>query len=303
MLTFEQKQSRLSGIGSSDAPIIILGGHYGLTPLDLWKEKVGMVVRPELTGPDIARGNRQEKVAAEVYVEKFGGALHPKAAMIRSDSHPFMIADLDRVDQDDRPVEIKCPRESEFKAILEKGIPLGYLAQVHHQLIVSGAESAHLAVYCPQTDDLERFRIDADAEIHAQIIEAEARFWSHVDTVTPPQPMPAVTIPNPAPGLLVEMDSEDWQRAAADYIELHSIKKEAEEAEESIKVRLKALAGRHDLVAGAGVRGRKITCRVTFDDKSFFATYPRLLKKARPFFKNGEPSYRFITLEEDDDNE
>jgi hypothetical protein len=53
-------------------------------------------------------------------------------------------------------------------------------------------------------------------------------------------------------------------------------------------------------VAGAGVRGRKITGRTTFDNKAFFATYPRLLKKARPFFKNGDPSYRFITLEEDD---
>lgn len=300
MLTFEQKRARLSGIGSSDAPIIALGGHYGLTPLDLWKEKVGMVVRPEMTGPDIARGNRQEKVAAEVYVEKFGGALHQKAAMIRSDNHPFMIADLDRIDQDGCPVEIKCPRESEFKIMLERGIPLGYLVQVHHQLIVSGAETAHLAVYCPQTDDLERFRIDADRDVHGQIIEAEALFWGHVETVTPPQPMSAIAIPNPAPGRLVEMDSEDWRKAAAEYIELHSIKKEAEEAEDAVKERLMALAGRHDLVAGAGVRGRKITGRTTFDNKAFFATYPRLLKKARPFFKNGDPSYRFITLEEDD---
>ena len=129
-------EERRQGIGGSDAPTIYLGDYYGRTWHDLWSDKVhGDAV--EIDSPDIRRGNRQEPIAAEVYVEESGHPVEVVEEIIRHPVHDFMAASLDRMIQPEGiPLEIKCPRVATFFRWKQQGIPAGPLLQGQHYMAV-----------------------------------------------------------------------------------------------------------------------------------------------------------------------
>ena len=148
MLTPEQIEQRKNSIGASDASVVM-----GLSPwksaLQLWLEKTGAVEPEDLSdNGSVEWGNRLESLIIAKFAES-----HPELEVTPNTEqvseshkhHPFITATVDAwvvaLDASTYPIEIKTAsawKEKEW----EQGVPIYYLAQVQHQMFVTGAEKA-----------------------------------------------------------------------------------------------------------------------------------------------------------------
>jgi putative phage-type endonuclease len=174
---------RRTGIGSSDAPVI--AGERG-SVLELWAQKSGLV-EPETPDEDTARlfewGHRLEPVVADWYADTTGRQLQRVNQMLRHPEVAYAFASLDRrVVGERRLVEIKTTR---FGWTGGEEVPGAVLAQVQHQLWVTGYEVADVAVLTggsePRVHEIPR-----DDTFIADLAFLEAEFWGWVMSGTRP---------------------------------------------------------------------------------------------------------------------
>ena len=186
-------QIRKQGIGSSDAAAAV-----GLNPyksqLELWLEKTGRDTSlPKLDPQDEESpaywGNVLEPIVAWHYSKRSGNRVRRINAVLQ---HPnselsWMLANIDRevVGADDVQI-LECKTAGINGARLWKeGVPEYVELQVMHQLAVTGKQAADVAVLLGG-QHLEIHRIERDEQMIARLIELERKFWSYVETDTPP---------------------------------------------------------------------------------------------------------------------
>ena len=188
-MTFDEE--RLTGVGGSDAAAV-LGISPWATPYDVYLQKLGQAPPPAGNEP-MLWGTLLEPVIRDEYARRTGRAVET-LPMLRHPTLEFMIAHLDgqirRTDAADakRILEIKTARTSHGWG--EPGtdeIPLQYLLQVHHYLVVSGAQIADLAVLIGG-QDFRLYEVHADADIARELVAAEYAFWHQVACREPPAP-------------------------------------------------------------------------------------------------------------------
>ena len=129
---------------ASETPAV-LGVSPWVTPYQLWLQRSGRA-QPEVTKP-MLHGTQLEPLAREAY-EKLTGHVMQPLVLVEGDYS----ASLDGITLDGGLIlEIKCPfkgRDSDlWKAASEGVIPEHYRWQIETQLMVSGAELAHLYVF------------------------------------------------------------------------------------------------------------------------------------------------------------
>ena len=248
---------RRTGIGGGDAAAAI-GVSPWRTPYDLWREKT--TGDGELTVPNepMRWGTLLEPVIVAEYSRRTGRALMPIEEMRRHPDLPWMIAHIDRcIAGEPRILEVKTARDA--RGWGEPGsdeIPLHYLVQVHHYLVVSGAEIADIAVLVGGSD-FRLYEVRRDDVIAHSLIEQEASFWHQVETRTPPPPANLGDMITrwgkiAAPGAVTATDSE---RLVIDQLRLiHERRRDLDAAEDEAKsMLLQALGERGDtLVDAAG---------------------------------------------------
>lgn len=168
-LKARRRHGGLFRLGSSDAPVIVLGEHHGRTPLDLWLEK--MTGQPDQPAGDAQYDLRQGRVLEDVCAEEAARMLHAvrasqgpgvrvrrRRAMLAHAEHSFMTANLDRVitgldSFEGRALmgpgvlECKAPRYAGMLRVKEGGPRPGAIIQVLHQLAVTGWQWALCAHY------------------------------------------------------------------------------------------------------------------------------------------------------------
>jgi putative phage-type endonuclease len=89
---------------------------------------------------------------------------------------------------EDRTVilEIKCPftrkNGDTWQSCLRWRVPEHYLAQVQHQLMVSGAEIAHFVVFDPDDAQMLRVKVLPDPDFYKKIVAAWATFEAQFKT-------------------------------------------------------------------------------------------------------------------------
>ena len=186
-------QIRKQGIGSSDAAAAV-----GLNPyksqLELWLEKTGRDTSlPKLDPQDEESpaywGNVLEPIVAWHYSKRSGNRVRRINAVLQ---HPnselsWMLANIDRevIGADDVQI-LECKTAGINGARLWKeGVPEYVQLQVMHQLAVTGKQAADVAVLLGG-QSLEVHRIERDEQMIARLIELERKFWSYVETDTPP---------------------------------------------------------------------------------------------------------------------
>ena len=188
--TPEWLAARRLGIGGSDAPAI-LGVSPWLTPFDVWADKTGLQDGVVVETEPMRWGTIMEPLVRAEYERVTGLCVHVVGDIQRHPQHPWMLGSLDGRAEDGRIVEIKTTRNGQGWG--EPGtdeIPLHYLPQVHHYLIVTGAPLADVVVLIGGSD-FRIYHVEPDPELHGQIIEAEAQFWDRVQRQQPPE---AVTL-------------------------------------------------------------------------------------------------------------
>jgi putative phage-type endonuclease len=184
-MTPEQLIARKAYIGASEAAAAC-GLSPWCTPFELWQQKTS---DPGET-PDSAAmewGRRLESVVLHKYAEDTGTQPEAPCPFIASPDYPWMGCTPDAL-LPDRVVEVKTAGLAKAREWGETGtdaVPMQYLLQVTHQMIVTGRRLADIPVLIGGSD-YRVYSIPYDAELGELLIERERVFWQHVQDKTPP---------------------------------------------------------------------------------------------------------------------
>jgi putative phage-type endonuclease len=217
----------------------VLGISPWTTPYQLWLHKTGRA-EPKVTQA-MQRGTDLEPAARAAYEDQTGLIMQP--LVLESGTYS---ASLDGMTlEGDLVLEIKCPlrgtRSELWQDVLDGSIPEHYAVQVQHQLMVSGATTAHLWVFDGSKGLLHA--IERDEAAMARIQTAWDEFQRFLDTDTPPPLTEADT--------LVRRD-QAWMQAAQAFQAAKQAADAAGETLEQARQALLALAT-HPKESGAGV--------------------------------------------------
>jgi putative phage-type endonuclease len=220
---------------------VVMGASPWMTPYQLWQIRTGR--SEQHVNEAMQRGAELEPLARSAYEERTGLVMQPLVLVDGQYS-----ASLDGMTFDGSLiVEIKCPykgrQSSLWQAAAQGEVPPHYRWQVEHQLMVSGAQRAHLYVF--------------DAELGEGLI---------VESVPNPACWPAIhaawdtfmrCIETDTPPALVDRDKRvrtdsTWQAAAEAYVAAKDAADLATEALKSAKEQLLELAT-HPSETGGGV--------------------------------------------------
>ena len=196
--TFEEWLDARHGIGGSDASAVIGKNPYKSNQ-DLWMEKTGRTVPPDISDKDYVRYGH----AAEPLLRELFALDHPEYKveyfennMIRNEKYPWAHASLDGelTDQDGRKgiLEIKTTNilQSMQREKWNNQIPDNYYIQILHYMLVTEYEFVELraqlkSVWQGQirlnTRDYHIERKEVEEDI-AYIKEQEETFWRQVET-------------------------------------------------------------------------------------------------------------------------
>jgi putative phage-type endonuclease len=208
-------------------------------PYGLWLIKTGRSTQ-EVTAP-MAHGTKLEPEARAAYETATGEIMNP---LVMQDG-PYS-ASLDGINlAGNLIVEIKCPfrgkSSSLWREVAEGRIPDHYNAQVQHQLMVSGAATAHLWVYADGEGIL--LKVERQEPLMATIKDCWIGFQQFLDSDSPPPLTDADS---------AIRDDPAWVGAALAYLEA---KRGADAADERVEEARKALVGlsAHPRETGGGV--------------------------------------------------
>lgn len=192
-LTAKNLEERQAGLGGSDA-LAYCGKDPRLTPLELYLQKTGEApaAEGEDDEPRKAWGQRLEPVVREWLAEELGRKIFTSNRTYRSTEFPFMVGHLDGMVQSPMEgVEIKTAdkfQQAEFGEVDTDKVPIRYVLQVTHYMIVTRLRRFHLAALVGG-NDARHYVIDYDDELANMLIERARAFWHHVETKTPPDPV------------------------------------------------------------------------------------------------------------------
>jgi len=224
---------------ASETPAV-LGVSPWVTPYQLWLQRSGRA-QVEVTKP-MLHGTQLEPLAREAYEKLTGHVMQPLVLV-----HGDYSASLDGITLDGGLIlEIKSPfkgRDSElWKAASEGVIPEHYRWQIETQLMVSGAELAHLYVFDGQEGILvEQRPVKAD---WARIEDGWEGFMRFIAEDLPPPLTDRDTLIR---------DDEVWQAAAKAYLQLKAEAEAATARLDEAKSQLVGLSS-HSSEKGAGVQ-------------------------------------------------
>lgn len=129
---------RASGLGSSDAPIILGLSKYA-TPYQLWEQKTGKVQREEGTNFIQDKGNRAEIFSRARLELEVGFDLPP--AQGQHQEHTFLLASADGWNPEMQVgCELKLASKEDHDNVLKGIIPAKYFPQVQQAIYVFGAK-------------------------------------------------------------------------------------------------------------------------------------------------------------------
>lgn len=176
---------RNTGIGGSDAGTI-LGMNPYKSLYQLWMEKTGQAEAPDLSGNQFVYwGIKNEANIAEWFAETTGKKVE-RCGTLRSISHPFMLANVDRlVIGENAGLEIKTAGVSQYKAWQDDNVPDSYYCQCLHYMAVTGADAWYIAVLLGGNEAIWK-KIDRNEEDINTLIDCEREFWNMVMYQTPP---------------------------------------------------------------------------------------------------------------------
>lgn len=191
-LTPEQHKRRSKGLGGSD-----IGAMLGLSkwksPMDLWAEKTGRVIPPDIGDKEFIHfGNVLEDVVAREFMLRTGKTVHRKRGTIQHPKYSFMLGNIDRRVVGER-AGLECKTSSawlqqEWGETGSDDVPLYYLTQCIHYMEVLNYDRFYCAVLLGG-NEFRWYVIERDADVAASMIEKEAAFWRLVLANEPPDAM------------------------------------------------------------------------------------------------------------------
>ena len=278
---------RQKGIGGSDvAPI--LGISKWSSSVDIWLSKTNQKHEDCVQNEAMFWGTRLEAVIRDRFREVTGKKVVEVKAILQSIDHPYMIADIDGLTEDDNgnPAILECKCVSEFKrSEWENGIPVYYRTQVEHYLAVTGLGTAYVAALIGGNSFVIR-EVHADKEMQEMLIAVEADFWCKVVNMERPKPDASdackVLLDDIYKGGIGEMAllPDDAIEFIDMYLEACELEDTAKEQKQLASNNLKEMLGDFNAAKCQGhtVSWKPVTSE-RFDTKSFKEAEPELYAK------------------------
>lgn len=220
---------------------VVMGASPFMTPYELWQLRTGR--REHVVTDAMRRGTALEPAARSAYENLTGVILQP-LVLVDGD----FSASLDGMTFDRKLiVEIKCPVKGKdsvlWKNVAKGEIPVHYRWQIEHQLMVSGADRAHLYVFDGISGEGLILEAQPNPDSWGTIREAWEVFMCCIKLDTPPA--------------LIDKDKRQrrddiWQAAAGAYLNAKSAVDEANVALKVAKEELLSLV-EHPSESGGGV--------------------------------------------------
>ena len=288
-------EARKRGIGGSDAAAA-LGMSPWKTQLELYLEKRGELMAPDIDSEAMLWGRVLEPVIRQQYAERTGRTVRVPDVILCHPEHSFMLANLDGITDDGRVLEIKTARTATGWG--DPGtdeIPVQYMLQVQHYMAVTGCVIADVAVLISGSD-FRLYEVPANSEIHELMITGEADFWDRVQRGKAPEPVSLADMQAMFP-VSRETTVEASDSVAGQVAELVRIRqqiKELEASEEQSRALVMQAMGNAEALIYDGETlatwksGKGVS---RFDSKAFQAAHPDLYGQ---FLKTGAPVRRFL---------
>lgn len=187
-LTLEQKQSRLSGLGGSDAAAVVSLSPYK-TAWQLFMEKSGQAPLGDEESEAMLWGSVLEEPVANEYARRTNRKIR-RQPMMTSKANPFMLVNLDRqILGDPRGcgvLEIKCFGEWSGRGISTVDqLPDHVFLQVQHALAVTEYTWGSVAILVAG-QKFVFFDVERNDAVIAELIRQEGEFWERVQTGNAP---------------------------------------------------------------------------------------------------------------------
>jgi len=318
----EWLERRRQGIGASESAILVLGEHFGKTPLDLYMEKMGLEPGAFETS-DMRRGTALESHALEEFRRDTGADVRGTRTLeekygadspfeVRHPAHPFIYAHLDGMigDGSTEIVEVKCPRIGGYMKLKEEGLSEGYQIQGQHQMAVTGAKVVHFVVFTAELWEYRHIPLERDEEMIELIIARATRFWREnvLESVAPEDRIPASEVPKikKTGGNSRDVsESGAWREAFALYRNAHFAHEKAkDEIKDARTLVLELMEATSNFAVHIG-RDRfsynQTAGRKTFDKKALKVAHPEI--NLSDFEKQGAPYKRFLATLHEEANE
>lgn len=175
---------RKSGIGASEASAV-LGISEWRSALEVYADKISKDIS-FYENERMMIGKMIEPTIARIWEQKTGlVAVEKPLTVITSEEIPYIYCTPDRWVGDYEFLELK--NTSYYRDINEMNVPMDYLIQCQHSMLVTGVDHWHLAVLCNGNHFFHTI-IERSKEIHDMMREAYAKFWKQVQDRTPPVP-------------------------------------------------------------------------------------------------------------------
>ena len=278
---------RKQGIGGSDASVVCGISRYK-SPVELWLEKTDQLPYQE-AGEAAYWGTQLEALVRIEFTKRTGIEVNTVNQLLRSEEHPFMLANLDGVCE--HPDYGTCIFEAKTASAYKAGewdnaVPDEYMLQLQHYMAVTGYKGAYIAVLIGGNTFRWKF-VERDEELIAMLIKLETDFWGHVQNRTPPPldgsdasakfiaerfpdsaPQSHIALPDTASELLAQYDE------ACEQLETITAKKQKAEN------LLKEMLGENETVtSGSRIITWKSVTQERLDSKTLKAEHPKLYQK------------------------
>lgn len=177
------------GLGASES-LAYCGKDPRCSPLQLYLRKIGEA--GEVPDEDQRQewGHRLEPVVRDWLSEQLGKTIIASPPRNVCQSMPFLFAHLDGdIPADRELVEIKTADKfmaQEFGDVDTDQIPIRYILQCTHAMIVTGYKRAHIGALLGG-NDARHYVVDFDQELADLLVAKAKAFWQHVETRTPPE--------------------------------------------------------------------------------------------------------------------
>jgi predicted phage-related endonuclease len=278
--TPEWEQERRRSVGASEAPAVMNMSSYGVTPLDVYRQKNGI---DRDFDPLLGWIGHQSEPIMHAWVEQFSGlglTLTP-GFMARSVEHAFLHATFDRVATNGVKVQMKTAHHYTGHH-WDEGIPTDIRVQVQAEMAVSGDAKELVVVWIGGREFRHYWEPRDNRFIDEYLLPQLHAFW-HDNVLAGVAPDPStIREINEIP---TDRDVPvDLSEEAFDVLERITVLNSDIEAmgqeRDALKVALAQYTGTADTLTHQGVKvatWRQQKGRVGFDKAGFAADHPDLL--------------------------
>lgn len=242
-------QDRKTFLGGTDCAGV-LGISKWRTQLQIWAEKVGELEREDISNKiEVEVGLELESYVARKFAKVTGKAVKKVDDFMFHPEHKFIGANRDyELTEENADLEIKTTSAWNAKEFDNGKVPIDYLMQCYHYLMVTGKPRIYLAVLIGN-HEFRYYTIDRDDKALNTILKREIDFWNKFVV---PKVMPFMVKAEDSDILFrlfpeakeqtIELDDEAVK--LAEMIQAYkedkfTLEKQIEEAENKLKLMLK----------------------------------------------------------------